>query len=245
MKRDNQNQVKKRIIKKCVQGLLSLLLIAIVLSLPRIKKLECLVDNQQDDDFCSQLLFLENKSLFFTNFEKTPLFQQVLVNDLGQVFLPVNIQKRLPSTLLITLSKEDPLYRISFEDKTFLVNSMDFLAEDSQQFAVPNIQLSQDYAGCIDDKKLDPALNIRINELTKALKSAGLSFDEIIFDKQNSSLQINGFKFIFSDDENLAFLVSRINLILSDAKSVESQIPDDKKLKEIDMRFDLPIVRFE
>lgn len=245
MKRDNHNQVRKNMLVKFLRGLLPLVFTVTILSLPRIKKIECLVDGQLDDDLCSQLFFLENRSLFFTNFDKTPLFQQVLINDLGQVFLPVRIQKKLPNTLKITLSKEDPLYRISFEDQTFLVNSMNFLAEDTGQFVVPNIQLSKNYSDNIHGKKLDPTLNIRINELTTDLKLTGLNFDQILFDKQNSHMQINGYKFIFSDDETLNFLVSRINLILSDTKNIESQIPGDKKLKEIDMRFDLPIVRFE
>jgi len=245
MKRGSQKKIKKNISASLVKTLVLTMLVTMALFFPRIRKIECYVDGQANSEICSQLSFLENKSLFFTNLEKSPLFQQVLVNDLGQVFLPVKTQKKLPSTLLVTLSKEDPLYRISFEDKTFLVNSMNFLAEDSQQFMVPSIQLSDKYSSNIHDKKFDPMLNKQINELTTNLKSAGLNFNQITLDKDNSSLLINNNKFIFSDNGDLGLLISKISVILSDEKTIRSQIPIDKKIKEIDMRFDLPIVRFE
>lgn len=219
----------------------SLSLLAII---PRVRNIECLVDGHSDQDICTQLSFLKNKSLFFTNLEKTALYEQVLLNKVGQVFLPIKVQKKLPQTLMITLSREDPLYRLSFQNEVFLVNSKNFLAEDSDQFDLPSIHLTDLYINNINGKKLDSTLNIKISKLTSDLSEANLIFEKIEFDGQNSSLRVNGIKFIFSDD-NIELLVPKVSSILNDFQNVESQIPENQQLEEIDMRFDLPIVRFK
>ncbi len=219
----------------------SLLLLAII---PRIKKIECLVDGHSNQDICVQLSDLKNKSLFFTNLEETDLFEQVLINKVGQVFLPIKVQKKLPQTLIITFSKEDPLYRLSFQDEVFLVNSKNFLVEDSNQFNLPSIHLTDFYTDNISGKILDSTLNMKISKLTSDLSESNLIFERIEFDGQNSSLKVNGVKFIFSDD-NLELLVLKVGSILNDFQNIESQIPENQQLEEIDMRFDLPIVRFK
>ena len=215
------------------------------MTLFKIRNIDCLVEGDGDEIYCSKLDYLLGRSLLFTDLEKTDLFQTVQVNELGQVYLPIAVKKKLPSTLMLEFVKEDPLYRLKIADNIFVVNSYNFLTNDIAQFQLPEIELSTAYNYYIADNKIDSRLNSRLYSLVEGLAQENIVYDGLFIDNESSFLSKNGIRYLFDDNNQLDQLPIKIKLITQDFSQVEASVPLGSKITTIDLRFELPVVSFE
>lgn len=209
----------------------------------QINHIICEIDNSSDPDFCHDLLFLKNQSLFFTNFEKTPLYTTTLINDRGQVLEPTNIIKRLPDTLIIFFQIEDPYYRLKLDEQTFIVNSGGYLASDDQSFLLPLVSLSEDYFSLIENDRLDPELHSLAYGFILSFSNQDLDYDRFYLNKAESEIILNEIKYIFEDETHPEILGLKIKLINDNLEAIHQASEGQDLVRTIDMRFDLPVVK--
>ncbi len=239
MTRRNNNPFLQRVIKCAVIVVVLVSMTLFVLTFAfRIKQVK--VEGVAAQQFPQQQLkFLHNKSLFFTNFEKTPLFTNPIKNEQGQIFIPKKISKKLPSTIIIRFQQEDPLYRLQWRDETYLINSNDFLGQDDDSFDLTLVSVSSNYDHLIKGDKLDSQLNSNIQLLLKYLERNDLHPKEIFLDQHQSYLQVDQTRFIFEDEADFSVLTAKMKTIVANLDYIREQVPD---YNEIDLRFDLPVV---
>ena len=241
----NSRQLIPRVSLRIVFYFFLFVLIMISTFFFRIKKIVCLVEETSDELFCSQLNYLLEKSLFFINLEETDLHQTIQINDFGQVYLPVDVARKLPDTLIIKFIKEDPLYRLKYGDNTYVVNSHNYLTTDYNQFQLPEIDLSFSYERYIDDNKIAETLNLRLSRLVERLLKNNINYEQLYIDNDSSYLIFKGVKYLFIDNDKVDQIPHTIKLIHQDMAQIMISVPDNKEISEIDLRFKLPVVRFE
>lgn len=223
-------------------SLFLLLVIASVLAVYyffRITQIEAIVDGEPYEKLANQLSSLKGRSLFFTNYEQTPIFTSTLKNEQGQIFEPQRLEKELPNKLIVYFSLQDPLYRLSWDQELYLVNSRHFLAEDSPEFDLPVVELSDEYADQIKGDKINSNLNHIIQNLIANLKQVQIQPSKIYLDKSDSFIIFKGTKFVFEDGFDKSVLAAKIKIIevnLDNLKNISGGI------NFIDMRFDLPVL---
>lgn len=213
-------------------------------TLLKIQRISCVVDSQLDDNYCQKLSYLIGKSLFFTNLEQTDLFLEPQINDSGQVYLPVSYYKNLSGTLTIIFNREDPLYRIKFDESKYLVNSKQYLVKDHQEFDLTLVELSNSYIQDVFEDRISSELHSLILNLVDQLENYSMNNAAIFLNKDDSIIRVGNTEFIFSDNQPAEQLIPSIKMIISDLSKVESSIPDSSEIESIDMRFRLPVVRY-
>ncbi len=211
----------------------------------KVQQIKCLVDGQPNPELCEQLSFLKNKSLFFTRFDQTPLFLSTLVNEQGQVFEPLQIQKRLPDTLLISFLKKDPSYKIKIDQQTYIVNSQGYLAQDSNQFDLPLITMTEAYQNEISAEKIDLDLHQTITDYVEYFNQQELDYNDFKLNKKESSVTVNNTDYIFEDTMLPALTAMKVKLISDDLAKIKQDLTADQEIRVIDLRFDLPVVKIQ
>lgn len=207
-----------------------------------IQELNIKSNPESRDTLYTQLDFLLGQSLFFTNLEKTPLFTTTLVNDKGQIFVPIKIQKKIPGTLIITFQEQDPLYRLLWQDNFYLVNSQHYLTADVAAFELPTVEVSTAYQDKIHPEKIDASLNQQIQNFLQSFQTQQLEFDKFYLNQEESYIIFKGLRFIFEDNADPAVLAAKLKLIQLNLDQLVSEIDS---IKTVDMRFDLPVVKSE
>lgn len=236
----------QRRIFQFISAFVLILLMGLVAYSLKVKQIECLVENVSDQVFCQQISFLKDESFFFRNFEQTPLYQQVLTNEIGQVYMPISIRRKLPGTLLIEFIREDPLYRLILEDEqVYIVNSMDILVPDSKEFKLTDVTFTNDYSHFINNGKIDEALSKKIHTLIERLSQEAIKIERIEFNQHQSLIVTDKLSFLFSDEDDYVALAKKVGYIMNDLVTVQTAVPEDSTMSLIDMRYDLPIVRLD
>jgi hypothetical protein len=205
-----------------------------------IQELNIKSNPESRDTLYTQLDFLLGQSLFFTNLEKTPLFTTTLVNDKGQIFVPIQIQKKFPGTLIITFQEQDPLYRLLWQDNFYLVNSQHYLTADVAAFGLPTVEVSTAYQDKIHPEKIDASLNQQIQNFLQSFQTQQLEFDKFYLNQEESYIIFKGLRFIFEDNADPAVLAAKLKLI---QLNLDQLVANMGSIKAIDMRFDLPVVK--
>ncbi len=244
--RDNLKPVKShsgfKTFSKYIVVLLSFFLLIGLAYCFKIKNITCLVAGVADQEFCQQLFFLKNKSLFFTNFEQTPLFTSTLVNDQEQVFEPLELVKVLPDTVIINFKKEDPWYKLVINEQTFVVNSRGYLAPDSATFALPQVQLASDYQEQVKADKIDQDLHLLIYGLVHNFEQKSLAISNLTIDHDSSWMQLGKVKYLFEQDVSPALLAAQIKIIQDNLELVKQELNSESESLQVDLRFGLPVV---
>jgi hypothetical protein len=244
VRKQTRNNFFSKGIFQLIGALIFVLFILIGSYFFRINNIICEVDNSHDPGFCQNLSFLKNQSLFFTNFEKTPLFTTTLINDRGQVLEPINIKKRLPGTLIIFFQIEDPYYKLKLNEQIFIVNSGGYLALDDQFFSLPLVSLSEDYLYLIENDRLDFELHNLIYEFILAFTNQGLDYDQFYLNKDESEIILDGIQYVFEEETDPDVLGVKIGLINDNLEIARQASESQELVQTIDMRFDLPVVKF-
>ncbi|GEM_PF-1936281 len=245
----NSSNLKKQKKKLSLNFFLAILLIGLIFCITwfcfRIETVYCLVNDQSDPQFCQSLNFLKNQSLFFTRFDQTALYTSTLVNEQGQVFEPIKIEKKLPNTLIVYLYKQDPVYKLKFDNNSYVVNSQGFLAEDTGQFTLPTVDLSSSYTTEIESQQVATKLHQSITNLIEYFNQQELIYNDFSLNKEQSVLRVNGIDYIFEDETDPALLAVKIKLINNDLSEMKQSLKVEEEIDSIDVRFNLPVVNLK
>lgn len=221
------------------------LLFCVTWFLLKINKIYCVVDGQEDAQFCQNLEFLHHKSLFFTRYDQTPLFTSTLVNDQGQVFEPLRLEKKLPDTLTVFFHKKNPVYKLSIGEDIYMVNSLGYLADDSNQFDLPTVYLSDVYLSRIDSKKLEIELHNLISNFIEYFNQQKLIYNEFSLNKEQSVLVVDGVDYIFEDTADPALLAAKIKIINNILSDIKQDLEIGEEIELINLRFNLPVIKLK
>ncbi|MGD9129077.1 MAG: hypothetical protein PVJ09_01115 [Candidatus Woesebacteria bacterium] len=207
-----------------------------------VTNVNCIHDDTKKLVNCQEFESLKGKSLFFTDFEAEPNLKRVFKLDSGNDFFQVKkIKKKLPNTLIIFLSQETPLYRLSFtEQQSYLVSQEGEIKLDDSGISLYTIEAGKDLW---DTLILNKKVKASFHQFVKELLAVKMDFDfqkiqylnkfrtEIIIDEQ--------LKVILEEKKDPREDIRKLNLILDqlDLNSI------DLAIKEIDLRFNYPVLR--
>lgn len=241
-------------IKKIGGGILYVLVWMLLLGVPRIDKISCNVQdsifaNKQnvfETQFCDQFNYLRGRALFFTDFYKTPLYSEAIMDETGRVLRPHSISLIYPNQIKISFLREEPIFRVVANDQTFLVNSAQILVADQTTFELPTVEINHEYSDSFQQgAKVPKEIFQLIASLVKHLEIQQLTQAKIKLDQKGFILYIGRGKYLIDSDAKLAMTIAKTRLIHERLDEiVQDKFTADQKL-EIDMRFELPVIRVD
>ncbi len=241
--RTAQRKKTKQILLK---SLLSLGILVALFSIAYFFKVEqviCLVEGQMETEICSNLNFLHGESLFFSRWDHTPLLTEVHVNNQGRVYQPIKMQKRLPSTLIITFNKEDPWYRLEWQNKTYVVNSHGYLTSGSHFPDLPLVKAADTYQHAFVDNQIDHELNKLIYDYLDYSQQLVLNYDYLFLNQDRTYFEVDGMQYMFNIENDPASIVTKMKLIQKNFDLILEQVEPGQSVQAIDFNFKLPVVR--
>lgn len=207
-----------------------------------IREIECIVQDQSAPDICSQLDFLKNKSLLFSDLEHTGLYQDLIKNDQGQVFQTKLVERQLPNKMIVHLVKEEPSYQLIIEDKSYWINHQNYYGQNDPSLDLPKVELSSEHQQLVGKSQIDPTFNKKVITLLDHLRDYQVNFDRIYLNGEHSEIYLqDNTKLIFQLSQNSQTLAPKIKLISLQLGEIEDFLPHG--MEQIDLRFDLPVIK--
>lgn len=221
----------------------TLLLITITILLfyfARIENITCFIaDDVCPEEIQNQLSALKGSSFFFTN--SIEAASQLIVE--APIYSVEHIQKEFPNKITVFLSRENSHYKLSIyqqdssEEYYFGASGIALPSKDVSTQLVVNWR-ARDIP--IENEKINSEIHSKLSAVANELRNAEIesatlewiSDSEILLEIKSEP------PFIF-DAETLQTQVQKIDTILS-AREVDEF---ESQIKEIDMRFDLPVLR--
>lgn len=219
-----------------VLGFVALLCVSLVFF--RVGTIECqVVDDSCTDEMQSQLDSLKGKSLFLTNFEEA-----IPQSISDETTLYVSHQKLLPTTLVVSLQKEDPAYLLTSNDTVLTV----FASGVAQQMPAidksthHSIEVSFPLETIISEGKVD-------TEKHQILSEFAFSLYKTQFDLQNSkwidsqTIQLDlpsGIRVLLPFEE----APQKVEALEAIVASTEIETITEP-ITEIDLRYKYPVLR--
>jgi len=211
---------------------------AVVFSILNIFLIKNIICRPDQDNVCQQFNFLQDKSLFFTNFDNKLLAQVFKTTD-GQAIQVLNYQKKLPNTLFLDIKQQDPSYRLYFQDQIFLANKKNFLATNDEQYDLLKVKLSEDYQDQVDPPQINKDLNQDLIDLTQAISD--LSINEIFINGADSILTVDGLDYVFEFQAEDPLITAKKIVLM---KNKISEIEEERDILLVDLRFKNPVIKF-
>lgn len=210
------------------------LLLFLLISSSKVKKVECVVDGKAADDFCNNLQFFKGKSLFFVDFLNDESLSNLLSSsDQIYSYYVDDIEKNMSGTLMVKLTRQEPLYRLVKGDESYLVSEDGKFKKDLPDLKATKVTTGPDWKeewthGFISSLVIESRKH---NIFFKEINLKSLSEVVLITDK-NRKLILEKNNEVEREVERMALLLNNLNL-----ESFE------KNIREIDMRFDFPVLR--
>lgn len=184
---------------------------------------------------------LVGESLFFTDYA-----QQLSTLPTLQSTQVIAIRKEIPQTLIVDLAEERPLYQLQLvEGKTLVVGEHGSLknAGDSASDELPRVELQTESTPLLEQLNNAPRLPAELHTVFKslitALRDNHLAFRKISwFSEDEIRVQLDTYQAIL-DTQNPAGSIEALAQILSSEEV--KQLP--QPLREVDLRFTLPVLR--
>jgi len=240
-KRDSSQSNKKKIF------FLSLFGIGLGIAIKEIfvvNQIECFLESDKSLINCSQLENLKGKSLFFYDFAIDENINQVYLNsETNQIYQIESIQKKLPFTLVVGLNQQAPVYKLSLENgEFFVVNKTGQMKKDQANLDLVTFNVKDSVKEqIVTDQKVEVNWNDFLNELSTALVNEKIKYQTIsVHNADTIEIKL---------EDNLSAItelttdpeidVLRLNTLLDnlDLNMI------DVAIKEIDLRFKLPVLR--
>ncbi|MBD3250562.1 MAG: hypothetical protein GF381_03280 [Candidatus Pacebacteria bacterium] len=208
-----------------------------------VENLECYLDGQLEPVVCQQLSELKGQSFLFTNLDRSVLYTKLLKNDQGQIFQVSTYSKKLPSSLIIELTKQQPVYQLISQDgQSYWVNRQNYFGQNDPSLKLPQVQLKSSMPEVIQDQQVEPEFNQQLIKLVDLLSEVDLNYQQLILDGSASKLiLVDGLPLLFEFGQDELRLVGQIQATVKQRELIEQELA--ASLKEIDFRFDLPVVR--
>lgn len=205
----------------------------------KVSKVECWVDGVEQNDslVCKQLQSLVGGKLLFRDlFSDEEVLSATIINETKEVFSLEKTKSSLSGKIIFYLKQTPPLYRvlINGEKKLFTVSGED--RSDDERVVVPTL---------VDEQGLFiSSFEENHKFLSKFLEVLEEDIEHIkeIYFLSNSKIRllVDGFPdFILDPNQNPEIQANKFKRIYHDLKPSEVDI----LLKEIDLRFELPVLR--
>ncbi|MFH2118586.1 MAG: cell division protein FtsQ/DivIB [Candidatus Paceibacterota bacterium] len=205
-----------------------------------VKQVRCFLNNQEigtEQRICQQLQQLTGTPLLFRDFQHDSKVASLLyIQETKEVFVLERIEKSLIGEVTIFLSNQPPLYRIEQSSAIYLVTAGGHFQENNNQLSVP---LVIDANGIYQQ---DPEkMHYFLTEFLKQLDGQLERIKKItLVSPQRIELQASDFPIMIVElSQEPQQVARRLKLLLQ--KLVPAQI--DVALQEIDLRFELPVLR--
>lgn len=218
---------------------LLLLILVIILSFSlKINVIECRVGaNNCSPEIYQKLEAFKGSSIFFVNIDKilsSPEFQ-------SEVILLDNYQKKMPGTLVLNFSEENILYQLNLEQSFLYVSEFGNILQTNQgKDQISQVYLYGEIGEYIENRSVNREKHLVIKSVINQLNKDELSVDVINWVNDSEIIiKIKDEPQVIIDKINVESKIGNIKLILG-AKEIKDY---DKKIEEIDLRFNLPVLR--
>lgn len=215
---------------------LLILIIFIFLLFNRVTKIECNVINSNcSEELISRTNKLKGSSFFFSDFETK------LANDDNQktIYILDSINKTFPNTIVLNFVQEQIDYELIFnQQKNFIGDSGKIIPQESNS-TVTSIEWKNEYQ-VVNENKVDQKYHQIFLTLADYFNNASLD-KAVIYWENDSEIVVEIHeqpRFVF-DIETIQTQVKKIDTIIKARELEEIEEP----ILEIDMRFNLPVLR--
>ena len=211
-----------------------------------VRQIECISENYHLETGVCEMIndYFSGRSLFFTDFENEPIWEQLLANQqFNQVYQYQKIDKAIVGRSKLYLISKLPDYRLLIGDQRYLLNQSNQLKNDQEHLVLPTIKFMGE-AQIVEQGYLMESYHQQFLKLSQAINQEKLSVTNIIWQNDANielylSKEIGTTVVILDNTQNFSEQMHRLALILSDKKSRELII--DKKI--LDLRFNLPVLK--
>ncbi|HCR81115.1 MAG: hypothetical protein UY13_C0002G0366 [Candidatus Pacebacteria bacterium GW2011_GWB1_47_8] len=212
--------------------------LALIIQGATIRRVECVVNDQTvNDDFrvCARLQAVIGTRLLFRDFYQDEMIASLLYEpETKETFTLIRLEKSLAGRVTFYLSDQPPLFRIQQGEKLGLVSASGVFRENNEQVRVPLI---------VDQAQLyeQPATHQFLTEFLNALgENRSLVTQITLVSVERIEVRIPGFPLVVGElqqDPKLA--AARLVIIIKQLRPREI----DVAIRELDLRFELPVLR--
>ena len=215
-----------------------IILVLIALFFPKVKRMDCEINSQPcSEDITQYLDKLHNSRLFFVD-------HRSLLAEISNQTLPfrvINIRKILPNSLSFELESLPATYKLTLPDtqESYGISSDGSFVPQSRETLTEIFVPTQVVSN--DEGRVNPAFNSTIVLILDAVPKSRL-IEKIVY-KSPQEIQLYFLKspMILVADPIPVYALQHLDSILY---TVE-QTPLESPVKEIDLRFSLPVLRTE
>ena len=208
-----------------------------------VKKINCLIEDAfLESGVCERINdHFKNKSLFFTDFENDPIWDELLVEQqYGQIYQYQKISKSLFGAINLSLLAKSPDYRLIFNQNRYILNQNNKLKNDQARLDLPSIEFMGDTTLLEEHGYLNETYHQKFISLSQAMHQYQINSQRIIWQSdQEIHIFLEEIEVILDDEKDFVYQMERLALILQQNKS--ENIFVEKKI--LDMRFNLPVLR--
>ena len=229
----------KKIIKIVSFIVLVVVIIFLLIRNLTVREIHCFLNDQAIDDqvVCQQLQQLKGSRLLFRNFQRESVMTSLLyIEETKESFDLVRVKLFLTGEVNFFLSDQPPLYRIEQHQELYLVTVSGFFRENNPQLALPLILDSQQIY-----QQQPEQVHHFLAQFLQQLPDHREKITQItLISPQRFELKVSNFPMIIIElTQEPQQLARRFKLILEKLKPAEI----DLSLVEIDLRFELPVMR--
>lgn len=206
----------------------------LLFQISKIRKIECILVDAVCPSQLAEKLQLDGSSIFFEDIEKSIL---LAVKDQPVVF--DHLERKLPDKVIVYFDKTEFAYQLQFTDQLITVDELGNIFYTQEEVA-NQIEIKDDlYPLLVENSKIKNKINNQLLLFFSKIEEADLKIEKISFNSKNTiAVQFRDYPIVLFEPETIGAKISDLLLI---KKEQIDQI--ENEIKEIDMRFDFPILR--
>lgn len=186
---------------------------------------------------------------YMEHFKGLPIFGRDYSQVLQEHFYPLPIlltdtEKYLPNTVILHFTTQPLAYQLSIGDRKLTVSTGGLVFENPELTAPIAITVHSPFEQMtVSETQMQPAVHTCLISLVEQLQAANLPPAKVSWvDKDIITLIMDGEQqTIFLDCENPSSQVAKLSLLVSSPEYQDTRT----SIREVDMRFDLPVLRMQ
>lgn len=237
----NNEEVKKILFYTCLVGIIGLVAVKKFFLVQEISCYNELINQECSDEIKTQLASLHGTSLFFTDVEQT-----IQRNNNNTVpFTVATIRKKLPATLILSVQPESAAYTLSTlqsdEIHTTASANGNVVPQNNIVTSIPHVYLA-DPSTVVQEQIIQKEFHSTVMTITTAVKDISPAIErvEYISPQEIRLVQPGVATYIIAEPVPL-YLLQHLKTIIEAPELREVPRP----IREIDLRFRLPVLRTE
>lgn len=206
------------------------------------KHINCFSENNILEDGVCEVINdnLKGKSIFFTDLENEPVWQELLANQqFSQVYQFQKIKKSIVGNADLWLLTKLPDYRLILHSEQFLLNQNNKLKDNQERLSLPSIEFLGD-SNIVQHGYLEESYHQQFLALSRALNKQQIVSKKIVWQSDlEISIYLEEIEVLMDNTKDFDYQIERLALILKE-KQLKNILPTKKIL---DMRFNLPVLK--